>query len=154
MGGRRYSDNKRFVQFLDKGNSDNFYKLIRLLNFKFMNWLKQVIKHQTLLRKEQKQLSSLILPVFIIKKSNSKKLKQKCLIFIENSSPNIASDYNLIEWVWHSTKEYIVNRLFKSIEDLEYLLHRLLNEGELIIKWERKITNKGNACKLLRSQIV
>jgi hypothetical protein len=24
-------------------------------------------------------------------------------------------------------------------------LHKLLNEGELIIKWERKLKNKGNA---------
>ena len=28
MGGLRYSDKKRFVEFLDKGNSDNFYKVI------------------------------------------------------------------------------------------------------------------------------
>ena len=54
--------------------------------------------------------------------------------------------YNLIELVWHSTKEYIADRLFTSIEELEYLLHILLNEGELIIKWGRKIKNKGNAC--------
>ncbi|MCC5641030.1 IS630 family transposase, partial [Nostoc sp. CHAB 5844] len=44
-----------------------------------------------------------------------------------------------------STKEYVANRLFKSIEELEYLLHQLLNEGELIIKWGRKIKNKGDA---------
>jgi len=30
MGGLRYSDNKRFVEFLDKGNSENFYKVIFL----------------------------------------------------------------------------------------------------------------------------
>ena len=86
------------------------------------------------------------MPVFIIQKSTSKKLKQKCLTFIYNSFPNRASDYNLIEWGWHSTKEYIANRLFKSIEELEYLLHPLLNEGELIIKWGQKIKNKDNAC--------
>jgi hypothetical protein len=55
------------------------------------------------------------------------------------------SNIFLIELVWHSTKEYIANRLFQSIEELEYLLHQLLNEGELVIKWERKIKNKGNA---------
>jgi len=33
----------------------------------------------------------------------------------------------LIELVWHSAKEYIANRLFKSIEELEVLLHKLLN---------------------------
>ncbi|MEQ9671922.1 MAG: IS630 family transposase, partial [Coleofasciculus sp. G2-EDA-02] len=35
--------------------------------------------------------------------------------------------------------------LFESVEELEKLLHKLLNEGELIIKWNRKIKNKGNA---------
>ncbi|MEG3991289.1 IS630 family transposase, partial [Microcoleus sp. S28C3] len=34
---------------------------------------------------------------------------------------------------------------FKSIEELEVLLHKLLNEGELVIKWGRKLKNKGNA---------
>ena len=51
-----------------------------------------------------------------------------------------------MEWVWPSTKEYIANRLFKSIEEREYLLHRFLNEGELVIKWRRNIKKKGNAC--------
>lgn len=59
--------------------------------------------------------------------------------------PKYSPDYNLAELVWHSTKEYIANRLFESIEKLELLLHQLLNEGELIIKWGRKIKNKGNA---------
>ncbi|WP_333267266.1 MULTISPECIES: hypothetical protein [unclassified Microcoleus] len=34
-----------------------------------------------------------------------------------------------MELGWHSAKEYMANRLFTSIEELEYLLHRLLNEG-------------------------
>ncbi|MFB2835831.1 transposase, partial [Floridanema evergladense] len=59
--------------------------------------------------------------------------------------PKYSPDYNLIELVWHSAKEFIAHRLFKSIEKLEYLLHKLLNEGELIIKWGRKLKNKGNA---------
>ena len=59
--------------------------------------------------------------------------------------PEYSHDYNLIELVCHSAKEYIANRLFTSIEELEYLLHKLLNEGKLIIKWERKVKNQGNA---------
>ena len=59
--------------------------------------------------------------------------------------PEYSPDYNLIELVWHSAKEYVANRLFKSIEELESLLHQLLNEGKLIIKWGRKIKNKGDA---------
>jgi hypothetical protein len=47
--------------------------------------------------------------------------------------------------VWHSAKEYIANRLFKSVDELECLLHQLLNEGQLSIKWGRKLKNKGNA---------
>ncbi|MHC5897709.1 MAG: IS630 family transposase, partial [Nostoc sp.] len=54
-------------------------------------------------------------------------------------------DFNLAELVWHSVKEYIAHRLFKSVPDLQELLNRLLNDGELIIKWGRKIKNKGNA---------
>jgi transposase len=49
--------------------------------------------------------------------------------------PAYSPDYNLIELVWHSAKEYIAHRLFKSVEELSELLHRLLNEGEMVIKW-------------------
>jgi len=42
-------------------------------------------------------------------------------------------------------KEYIAHRLFKSVEELELVLNQLLNEGGLIIKWGRKLKNKGNA---------
>ena len=59
--------------------------------------------------------------------------------------PPYSPDYNLIELVWHSAKEYIAHRLFESVSQLEELLNKLLNEGGLIIKWERKIKNKGNA---------
>jgi len=59
--------------------------------------------------------------------------------------PEYSPDYNLIELVWHSAKEFIANRLFKSIEELEELLNRLLNQGDLVINWGRKLKNKGNA---------
>uniref|UniRef100_UPI0005B41AF2 transposase n=1 Tax=Anaplasma marginale TaxID=770 RepID=UPI0005B41AF2 len=79
--------------------------------------------------------------------------KEEYIQQIEAEMPNIyleylpkySPDYNLIELVWHSAKEYIANRVFKSIEDLEFLLHKLLNEGELIIKWGRKLKNKGDS---------
>jgi transposase len=78
--------------------------------------------------------------------------KGEILQKIEEEMPNIqleflpeySPDYNLIELVWHSAKEYIANRFFKSIEELESLLNRLVNEGELIIIWNRKLKNKGN----------
>ena len=58
--------------------------------------------------------------------------------------PAYSPDYNLIELVWHSTKEYIAGRLFETIDQLQDLLDRLLNQGELEIKWSRKLKNKGN----------
>ena len=63
------------------------------------------------------------------------------LEFLPAYSPN----YNLIELVWHSAKEYIAHRLSKSAEEFSELLQRLLNEREMVIKWDRKIKNKGNA---------
>lgn len=50
--------------------------------------------------------------------------KQEYINKIETEMPNIhleflpeySPDYNLIELVWHSTKEYIANRLFKSMK--------------------------------------
>jgi transposase len=59
--------------------------------------------------------------------------------------PTYGPDYNLIELVWHSAKEFIANRLFESIEELEALVNKLLNEGQLVINWGRNIKNKGNA---------
>lgn len=59
--------------------------------------------------------------------------------------PAYSPDFNLIELVWHSCKEYIAHRLFKSVDELRNLLERLLNQGELVIKWHRKVKNKGNS---------
>ncbi len=59
--------------------------------------------------------------------------------------PEYSPDYNLIELVWHSAKEFIANRFFDSIQELEILLHKLLNEKELVTKWHRTIKNKGNS---------
>ena len=79
--------------------------------------------------------------------------KKEIIEKIESEMPNIileylpeySPDYNLIELVWHSTKEYVAHRLFKSVQELEKTLDKLLNQGELKIKWKRKIKNKGNA---------
>lgn len=59
--------------------------------------------------------------------------------------PPYSPDYNLVELVWHSAKEYIANRLFELIEKLELVLNNLLNEEGLTIKWDRKLKNEGNA---------
>lgn len=59
--------------------------------------------------------------------------------------PTYSPDFNLIELVWHSCKEFIAHRLFQSVEQLKELLQRLLNNGELVIHWNRKVRHKGNS---------
>ena len=83
--------------------------------------------------------------VFIKKKDILSKILAEMPYIILEFLPAYSPDYNLIELVWHSAKEYIAHRLFKSVEELSELLQRLLNEGEMVIKWDRKIKNKGNA---------
>jgi transposase len=91
--------------------------------------------------------------IIIILDNASFHKRQDILAKIESEMPNIileflppySPDYNLIELVWHSAKEYIAHRLFESVSQLEDLLNKLLNEGSLIIKWEHNIKNKGNA---------
>lgn len=146
MGALRYSDKKRFVDFLDKSNSENFYKVLKIFYQELINeWMEEGNKSEDFIEKGAK--------IVIILDNASFHKKEEYLQKVEAEMPNIhleylpeySPDYNLIELVWHSAKEYIANRLFKSIEELEFLLHKLLNEGELVIKWERKLKSKGNA---------
>lgn len=78
--------------------------------------------------------------------------RQDILDKVEQELPNIqlcflpaySLDFNLIELVWHLCKEFIAHRLFQSVNQLKDLLHRLLNDGDLVINWNRKLRNKGN----------
>lgn len=146
MGGLRYSDKKRFVEFLDKGNADNFYKVLKIFYQELTNeWVEAGNQAKDFAEKGAK--------IVLILDNASFHKKEEYIDKIEAEMPNLhleflpeySPDYNLIELVWHSTKEYVANRLFTSIEELEYLLHQLLNEGELVIKWGRKLKNKGDA---------
>jgi len=146
MGGVRYSDKKRFVEFLDKGNAINFYKVLKIFYQELIyEWVEAGNQAEDFAEKGAK--------IVIILDNASFHKQEECIQKNEAEMPNLhleflpeySPDYNLIELVWHSAKEYVANRLFKSTEELEYLLHRLLNEGKLIIKWGRKLKNKGNA---------
>lgn len=146
MGGVRYSDRKRMCYFIDKGTGDIFYEQLYQLNeFVKSEWIQQGNKEHDFPEKGPK--------ILIIIDNVSYHKKKEIVVKIENTLPNIqlyflppySPDYNLIELVWHSTKEYIAHRLFKSLSELQELLNMLLNQGELIIKWHRKIKNKANA---------
>lgn len=146
MGVLRYSDKKKFVELVSKSNSKSFYSVLKLFYQELINeWVEAGNNREDFAEKGAK--------IVVILDNASFHKKQDYIQKIESEMPNIhleylseySPDYNLIELVWHSTKEYIANRLFKSLEELEILLHKLLNEGELVIKWERKLKNKGNA---------
>ncbi|MFB2772277.1 IS630 family transposase [Pelatocladus sp. BLCC-F211] len=146
MGGLRYHDKKRINFVIKKGNADVFYEQIKSLNnFLVQEWLES--------GKAIEEFKNSSAKIVIILDNASFHKRKDILDKIESEMPNIileflpeySPDYNLIELVWHSAKEYIAHRLFESVSQLEELLNKLLNEGGLIIKWERKIKNKGNA---------
>jgi transposase len=150
MGGVRYSDKKRWVEFIQKGDSLTFYQVLK-------SFYEELIKEWMSAENSGEDFQEKGAKIVIILDNASFHKKEDILKKIEEDMPNIhleflpeySPDYNLIELVWHSAKEYIANRLFTSIEELEFLLHRLLNEGELIIKWHRKLKNKGNSVNVV-----
>lgn len=146
MGGVRYHDRTRICFFIEKGNGDTFYEQLEQLN----ESIKKEWVQSGHLEAEFQKLGPKIL---IILDNASYHKKQEILEKVEKTLPNIqlyflpaySPDFNLVELVWHSAKEYIAHKLFKSVDELKELLERLLNQGELIVKWGRKIKNKGNA---------
>jgi transposase len=146
MGGLRLSDKKRLCYFIKRGNAETFYEQLKQLNeFVKQEWVDQGN------RAEEFQLDGPKIVIILDKASYHK--RKDILADIEKDLPNIileflpaySPDFNLIELVWHSCKEYVAHRLFQSVTELEGVLNKLLNEGELIIKWGRKIKNKVNA---------
>ncbi len=90
--------------------------------------------------------------ILVILDNASYHKRQDVIDKIEQTLPNVqfcflpaySPDFNLIKLVWHSCKEFIAHRLFQSVQQLKELLKRLLNDGELVINWNRKVRNKGN----------
>lgn len=74
--------------------------------------------------------------------SKREAFKEKLKGYLEASN---TSPEKLQVWFWDESGFSMRVRLFKSVEELENLLNRLLNNGELIINWNRKVKNKGNA---------
>ncbi|NJM22977.1 MAG: IS630 family transposase [Richelia sp. SM1_7_0] len=143
MGGLRYHDKKRMNFVIKKGNADVFYEQLTLLyDFLLQEWVEQgnIVEN----------FNDCAAKIVIILDNASFHKRKDILDKIEKEMPNIileflppySPDYNLIELVWHSAKEYIAHRLFESVEQLEELLNKLLNQGGLIIKWDRKIKIK------------
>lgn len=145
MGGMREQDRKRVCFFIKQGNADTFYEQVQQLH--------EFVKNEWVAQGNLAEHFQRIGPKIIIILDNAsyhkrldireqitKELPNIGLEFLPAYSP----DFNLIELVWHSCKEYIAHRLFKSVDELKTLLERLLNQDELVINWHRKVKNKGN----------
>lgn len=146
MGGLRYHDKKRINFVIKKGNADIFYEQIKQLNaWLLKEWIEQGNKIDDFKKSSAKIVIILDNASFHKRKDILEKIEAEMPNIILEFLPPYSPDYNLIELVWHSAKEYIAHRLFESVEQLEELLNKLLNEGGLVIKWERKMKNKGNA---------
>jgi transposase len=146
MGGLRDHDRKRQCYFMDQGNSESVYaNLAKLTEFVKQEWVEAGN-----LAPEFEERGPKIL---LVLDNASYHKKQAMLDQIATDFPNLhllflppySPDFNLIELVWHSCKEFIAHRLFQSVDELRSLLDRLLNQGELKIRWQRKVKNKGNA---------
>lgn len=146
MGGLRYHDKKRINFVIQKGNADVFYEQLKSLNnFLLQEWMERGNPIKNFKNDSAKIVIILDNASFHKRKDILEKIEAEMPNIILEFLPPYSPDYNLIELVWHSAKEYIAHRLFESVPQLEELLNKLLNEGGLIIKWERKIKNKGNA---------
>ena len=150
MGGLRYSDKKRFVEFVKKGNSESFKEVLKVFYEEVINeWIEAGNIREDFQEKGPKIVIVLDNASFHKKAEILEEIKKEMPNIVLEFLPEYSPDYNLIELVWHSAKEYLANRLFQSVEELESLLHQLLNEGGLIIKWHRKLKNKGNAVNVV-----
>jgi len=146
MGGIRFSDKKRMVDFIKKGTGDSFFSVLQgfYSEVKY-EWAGEGKNTDDFERNGPKIVIILDNASIHKRKDILEKIAKEMPNLILEFLPTYSPDYNLIELVWHSAKEFIANRLFESIEELEALVNKLLNEGQLVINWGRNVKNKGNA---------
>ena len=145
MGAIRESDRKRVCFFIKKGNADIFLEQLQQFNELIkQEWVNKGNCAQDFQSQGPKIILILDNASFHKRGDILDRVSQELPHFRLDFLPAYSPDYNIIELVWHSCKEYIAHRLFQSVDELKLLLDRLLNQGELVIKWHRKIKNKGN----------
>lgn len=146
MGAIRELDRKRVCFFVKKGNADIFYEQLQQLNELIKQEWASIENHfEDFAKFGPKIILFLDNAIFHKRKDVLAKIAEDFPNCILEFLPAYSPDYNIIELVWYSCKEYIAHRLFKSVDELKSLLDKLLNQGELVIKWHRKIKNKSNS---------
>ncbi|PSB30640.1 IS630 family transposase [Chlorogloea sp. CCALA 695] len=145
MGAIRESDRKRVCFFIKKGNADIFLEQLQQFNELIkQEWVNKGNRSEDFQAHGPRIILILDNASFHKRQDILSQLSKQLTNFRLDFLPAYSPDYNIIELVWHSCKEYIAHRLFQSVDELKLLLDRLLNQGELVIKWHRQIKNKGN----------
>lgn len=86
MGGLRYSDKERFVEFLNKGNSNNFYRVLKIFYQELINeWVEAGNQASEFAEKGAK--------IVIILDNASFHKKKEYLEKIETELPNIHLEF-------------------------------------------------------------
>jgi transposase len=146
MGGLRYSDKKRICFAIEKGDSLTFYEQLKNLNEEVKKeWIAKGNQENKFQKNGPKIVIILDNASFHKKREILKEIKENLPNIILEYLPAYSPDYNLIELVWHSAKEYLAHREFKNKEELQQIVNKLLNEDGLVINWSKKIKNKGNS---------
>lgn len=146
MGAIREKDRKQVCFFVEKGNADVFYEQVKKLHeWVHKEWMERANKVEGRKEGEPKIVIILDNASYHKRLDIRTKISEEFPNIVLEFLPAYSPDYNLIELVWYSCKEYIAHRLFTSVEELRSLLDRLLNQGKLHIRWQRKIKNKGNS---------
>ena len=145
MGGRCHGDQLRKCFFIAKGNGETFLEPLRKLhNFVKEEWVKKGHRAEDFKAKGPQILLILDNASFPKRSDVSETIEKELANIQLEFLPPYSPDDNLIELVWHSSKEYLAGRLFKTVEELKNLLDKLLHQGALAIQWSRKLKNKGN----------
>ena len=145
MGAIRESDRTRVCFFIEKSNADIFLEQLQQFNELIkQEWVNKG-NHSVDFQSHGPRIILILDNASFHKRQDIlSQLSQELTNFRTDFLPVYSPDYNIIELVWHSCKEYIAHRLFQSVNELKLLLDRLLNQGELVIEWHRKLKNKGN----------
>ena len=86
MGGVRALDKKRFVEFIDQGNGDNFYKVLKIFNQELINeWI--------LAGNQAKDFGEKGPKIIIILDNASFHKKQEYISKIDTEMPNIYLEF-------------------------------------------------------------
>ena len=110
MGGLRYSDKKRICFRIKKGDSETFYQQLKFLNNRVREeWVSKGNNTEDFIDKGPKIVIILDNASFHKKPEITDKIKSELPNIKLEYLPAYSPDYNLIELVWHSAKEYIAH---------------------------------------------